>query len=1072
MRISYLLVRAAIVGGIACWPTAAQRVSADFLGHVVDPGGLPVAGTAVKAESEENGLERRTATGTDGEYRITGLTPGRYTITAEQAGFRRMQLRHVELQVGQEAVVDIRLEVGAFEQSLTVEGRADLVDSASTQLSGVVTGSTLRELPLNGRDLFQLTLLEPGVVPTPGGGNPFAEGATSKAAVNGARPTMNNVNLDGSDINDPAYNVPPGGVAGVQLGVEGVQEFRVLLHSYGAEFGRNAGANVQLVTKSGTNDLHGTLFEFHRNAAVDARNFFDLKTVPPFVRNQFGANLGGALHRNRAFYFANYESFRESRSVTASIAVPDANAHAGFLPSNSNPGTLVAVGVNPAIAPFLALYPLPNAGSLGAGVGNYRSAGRQPSRNDYGLIRGDYAAGKNDTLFARYVMDDSDALVPFLSTEVPGFPGIRRARNQYAMVSWQRSLRPNVFNEAKVSYNRVYLLAQASPAGDLSIGLTPKSPLGPLNIDGLASLGNDLVYPVRGASGTSEVIDNLSLQRGRHSWKAGTNFKRLQLNTRGDAFVNGNYVFTDLSPYGFPTASANPALEAFLQGAPFLYIGADSALADTNRGFRQNYLAFYGQDEIRFRRFTLTLGLRWEYWSNPTEVNQRLANIRNLLTDAKPTSGPIWEGVPLDQWSPRVGIAWTPSASGKTVFRGGFALMRDQLWANVYQNVRFYEPHFRALLYVLPQFSNAPPTVNSLVGLGGPPSVIGTFGVTYRPQFPNLLHYNFNLQHELGRDLMVQLAYVGSRGNHLLRNGEANPNLPALGRRLNPNFGSIPQLTTDAQSFYNAAQLKVSKRASHGVQLQASYSFSKLIDDASGYIPTDTASDAGVVQNYYDRKGDRGRSSFDRRHLLIFNALWTLPLARSGGSARKALLADWTIGGITTAISGTPFTGTLGSFNNSLNLASFAGDRPDLRPAARACDASTGNPDRWFDPSIYSLPAVGTYGNAGRNILCGPGLLNADFSLLKTLALWERVKIQFRAEFFNLFNHANFEVPVNTQGPVGSGGAGDAVFIGRRANCDAAKDALGCGVLASDVGRIVRTVTPSRQLQFGLKLTF
>jgi hypothetical protein len=1067
-------LRAAGVLLLVVSPASAQRVSSDILGTVTDVSGRVIVGAKITVTRTETGEERGVKTNEDGNYRISGLSPGTYEIRGEYPGFKTLVRKDIEFLVSQDVVVDLTLQVGELREKVEVSGQPSLLESASSELSGVVTDKTLRELPLNGRDLFQLTLLQTGVLPTTNAGpNPFAEGGTSKAAVQGARPTMNNITLDGGDINDPAYNTPPGGVAGVQLGVDGIEEYRVLLNSYSAEFGRNAGANVQYVTKSGTNEIHGSLFEFLRNAALDARNFFDLGRVPPFIRNQFGGTVGGPLQRDRTFFFLNYESLRESKSITNSLSVPDANARQGLLPSASDPSKLVFVGVDPRISPFLKLYPLPNAGSLGAGLGLLQMSQTQPTQEQYGLVRIDHKVTANDQIFLRYVIDDSNSVVPFASTVVPGFPGERVARNQYLMLNWQRVIGTSLLNEAKLDYSRVHLAARDSNS-PLSISLSPNRPLGAISIVGLPQLGNSLISPIESISNTFEGIDNLSYQRGNHTLKVGADFKRLQMNGPFDALVNGSYIFSDLTAFGFPALSDNPPLEFFLHGIPFLYFGVDRAFADSDRGFRQNYLGLYFQDDWRVRSgFTVNLGLRWEYWGNPGEASGRLANIRNPLRDPAPTVGKIWAGVPLDLWSPRLGFAWKPSAAGKTVIRGGAGIMRDQIWANLYSDTRFYEPFFRALQYVFPNFVAPPPNVNSLIGLGGPPSVIGIFGITFHPDFPYYLQYNLNVERELASDWRLQVAYVGSRGNHLPRTGEVNPFVPSLGRRINPNFGSIPLLVTDAQSFYNSGQLSLYKRFSHGLLLQASYTYSKSIDDQSGALPSDYDSDSGVGQDFFNRKGDRALSSFDRRHVFVLNYLYNLPFAAGRQGFAHTLAGGWSVGGIVSLMSGLRFTPNLGAFNNSGTMALQPADRPDLKAGVNPCGAPIlGRPNQWFDPTIFTLPPPGRFGNAGRNILCGPSLKNVDFSVLKETGLSERVRLQFRAEIFNLFNHPNFDVPVNTQGPTGSGGNGDAIFVGRAGSCNPASDALGCGILAPNVGRIFRTVTTSRQIQFALKLMF
>ncbi len=1050
-------------------PSTAQRITSDILGTVTDPSGAVIVGASVTAIRTETGEQRSVTTDQAGNYRIPGISSGIYEVRFEHAGFATAVLTGIDILVNQQAILDSTLPVETpFTLTVDVVAHASLLESANAGLSGVVTSSVLHDLPLNGRDLFQLTLLEAGVLPvTSAGPNPFADGGSSKAAVQGARPTMNNVTLDGADINDPAYNIAPGGVAGVQLGVEAIQEFRVLLNNYSAEFGRNAGANVQNITRSGGNEFHGSLFEFHRNAALDARNFFDLGPIPPFVRNQFGAAIGGPIRKNRTFFFTNFESLRESRSVTTSLSVPDQNARRGLLPSAADANSLVNVGVDPRIAPFLSLYPLPNAGPVGGGLASLQTSRKQPTTENYGLLRIDELLGVRDRIFARYVFDDSDSTVPFANTTTPGFPSNRQIRNQYLMLNWLRVVRPSLLNEAKVNFSRVRLSTRESYSYPLSISLSPNRALGAVSISGLPQLGSSLVSPVASASNTFEVIDNLSHERSGHSIKTGGDLKRILVNGPYDALVNGSYIFTDLTSFGFPAQSNNPAFEFFLKGIPLVYLGAYPTLADSNRGFRQTYAGLYAQDDWRVRSgLTLNFGFRWEYWSNPSEAHGRLANIRNVLTDTAPAAGKVWAGVPLDQWSPRLGFAWKPA--GKTVVRGGAGIMRDQLWTNLYATTRFYEPYFRALQYILPDFQAPPNDAQSLIGFAGPPSVIGIFGITYRPDFPYYLQYNVNVQRELPGDFRLQAAYVGSRGIHLVRTGEANPLTPSLNRRTNPNFGSLVLMATDAQSFYNSGQLSLLRRFSDGLSMEASYTYSKSIDDQSGTFPSDYTSESGVAQNFYDRKGDRARSSFDRTHAFVLNYLYELPFFRGRPGA-----GGWGIGGVLTLLSGAPFTANLGSFNNSLTQSLVSADRPDLKPSAKPCAANSGDPNHWFDPAIFTLPAPGTFGNAGRNIMCGPALKNLDFSLTKQTKLTEEVKLQFRAEFFNLLNHPNFDSPVNTQGPTGGGGNGDAVFIGRSGpSCRPDTDTFRCGVLASNVARIARTVTTSRQIQFGLKLTF
>ena len=1071
----------------ACVPATGQLVTSELIGTVRDASGAVVQNAAIDVTNLGTSLIRRSHSDASGTYDVAGLQPGRYEIKVQSSGFATFVRQGIVLLVNQTAVADITLQIGSIQQQIVVTDEAPMLDTTTAGMSGVVTASKLRELPLNGRDLWQLTLLQPGVNPsTNAGPSPFSEGGITKASVQGTRPTMNNNTLDGGDINDPGFNVYPGGPAGVQIGVEAVQEYRVLLNTYSAEYGRNAGANVQLVSRSGTNDWHGSLYEFVRNAALDAKNYFDVSSIPPFARNQFGVTLGGPIRRNKTFFFVNYEGLQESKGITTSTTVPDAEAHLGYLPSASNPGTLVYVGVNPAIEPFLSLYPMPNGPSLGNGTAIFNTSGRQPTTENYGLGRIDHQFSQNDQIFLRYVADYGNSNVPFQSTLLPGFNGTRTVGDDYAMLSWTHVINPSLLNEAKLSYDRTAILAAPDNSYPLSLSLVPGSPLGSINISDLPLLGNNLPFPLGTTSNTFEVIDNVVSKLGNHYLKWGADVKRMQVNGREDFFISGQYTFADLSAFGIPAQSTNPALESFLEGVPYTYFGVDPSNANSNRHYRQTYLGFYIQDDWHVRQnLTLNLGLRWEYSSNPSEVNNKLSNIQNLLTATGPTVGPIWKGVPLDLWSPRIGFEWSPGGSGRTVVRGGFGIMRDQLWANLYFNTRFYEPFYSALLYILPKFEAPPQSVQSIESFI-PPQNIGSFGITYTPQFPYYMQYNLNVQQELANNTSLTVGYVGSRGVHLVRTGEANE-LPFY-QSINPNLGSIPLIVTDANSVYNSLQVSLLRRFAEGLSFQASYTFSKSMDDQSGPFPSDWVSESGVSQNFYDRTGDYGRSSFDRRNVFIFNALYDLPFGPGGrwGSGWQGvsgtLAGGWQVATIIEAMSGLPFTVTLGSFDNAETFSADPADRPNLKPGVNPCSSewTYGNPSLWFNPAIFTLPPPGQYGNAGRNIMCGPSFVNFDLSFLKMTKLTERFSLQFRAEIYNLFNHPNFNVPVNTQGPTGNGGNGDAVFIGRAATlpngspCTPATDPLnlGCGIVSPNVGRIFSTVNSSRQIQFGLKLIF
>jgi outer membrane receptor protein involved in Fe transport len=1060
-------------------PSAGQSVSSEILGTVKDPSGAFVVSADVTMTNLETGLARSTETDGNGIYHVDGLSAGSYQLRIEHAGFRVKNLTDITLLVNQAAVLDATLELGSTREELTIVGATPLVETTTAQMSSVVTASGLSELPLNGRDLFQLTELQTGVVPsTNGGSSLWSEGNMSKASAQGTRPTMNNVTLDGGDINDPGYNVPPGGPAGAQLGVEAVREFRVVLNTYSAEYGRNGGANVQFVTKSGTNNLHGSVFEFFRNAALDAANYFDTLGKPAYERNQFGTALGGSIVKDHTFFFINYEGLRERKGITTNTSVPDDNARQGLLPSVNGSG-LVNVGVSPTSALFIGLYPRPNGPELisdgvPSGLALFTGSEVQTIREDYAVLRIDETIGNNNQIFGRYVFDDGVGVFPFQSTAIPGFPGERPIRSQYLMLSWQREITNHLLNEAKFNFNRTRYLAEVDNTYPLSISLVPDRALGVILIGGLPALGNNLVYPLGSTSNTFEGIDNLTWEHERHSLKFGVDAKRMQINGPFDFGTNGEYSFTGTAA----SATSNPTLEAFLRGIPAFYIGTDPALSDSDRGFRQTYIGLYAQDDWRATpNLTLNLGLRWEYSSIPTEAEGRISNFHDVFTDKAPIVGPLWSGVPLDLWSPRFGFAWSPFRDRKTVVRGGFGIMRDQIWSNLYFDVRFYRPFFGALISESPNFL-APPS--SIAALGGSTSPVGVFGITYNPKFPYYEQWSLNIQRQVGREAVLQIAYVGSHGLHLPRAGEANPFEPTLGHNLNPNFGSTPQIVTDATSNYNSLQASVQRRFLRGLSFQGSYTYSHSIDTASGAFPSDWVSEPGVSQNFFDLNADRGSSAFDRRNVFIGNLLYDLPFGpgqrwwRGEQNVTGKFVGGWRVGIIGQLLSGVPFTPVLG-FNNSLTASSFPADRPDVKSRVNPCNAVTGDVDQWFDPTIFTLPntpnsAGNIFGDAGRNSLCGPSLKAFDFSLIKHTQLSERVSLEFRSEFFNIFNHPNFDVPDNTQGPNGTGGNGDAIFVGKAMDCNPATSSLGCGILAGNAGRIFSTVTSARQIQFALKL--
>ena len=1077
IRIPFLLVLT--VSAFLSSSVRGQLATSTISGVVSDPSGAVVPRAIVTIMDLGTRAARSTETDQGGTYQIADLRPGKYSLEVKKNDFKRLNLQGITLLASQQAVLNVKLAVGPIREQVTVEANISQLESSTAQLGAVIDGRELRQLPLNGRDLQQLILLGGGAVPSSNAGtNPFGLGTVNKVSVQGTRPMMNNLTIDGADINDPSFNVPPGNLAGVQLGVDAMQEFGVVVNPYSAQYGRNAGANVLFITRSGTNFFHGSAYGFLRNASLDAANYFDTFGKPYFARYQFGGNLGGPVISDKTFFFINYEGLREQKGLTISTTVPDKDARRGLLPSASDPNQLVEVPINGTIVPFLDLFPMPNGPELGSGFAVYNVSRIQPTHENYGVVRVDHKINNTDQLFGRYIIDNGYSLPPFQSTAIPGFPGIDTLADQFVALREQHVFGPNLLNDFHFDFNRTKYGANTDNSYPLSVSLLARRALGGISVSGLPLLGNNLIYPINSTVNVYEWLEDLNWQKRKHTLRFGADAKRVQTNGVFDLYSNGEYVFADLSAFGVPAITTNPALENFLAAVPELYLGTNPILGDSARGFRQTLFAFYAQDDWKaLKGLTLNYGLRWEYAGNPGEANGKLANIRNLLTDSEPTVGKIWASAPLALWCPRFGFAYAPRNNGSTVIRGGYGIIRDQLYANLYGNTRFYPPFFESFLYVLPLFQAPPQSTTSIIGPGGPPKTIGSDGTVYRPKFPYYHEFSLGIQQEFLRDYLLEISYVGSLGRHLPNAGEANL-LPG-GKAINPNFGSLLITEQQASSNYNAVVMNVRKRLSYGLSMKASYTFSKALDDASGPFPSDYVSESGYAQNFFNLRGDYGRSAFDRRHVFVVSSLYDLPIGqgKTVGTSLQGLanrLAEgWQLGTILGLESGLPFSVNLGSFDNAGLGTSSPAQRPDTKPGSNYCGSSNfSKPSKWFDPEIFTLPAPGSYGNTPRNAMCGPALFNLDFSVTKETKLTEGVTLQLRTEFFNVLNHPNLSVPVNTQGPNGSGGNGDQIFNGRLSGCDPATSSTGCGVISPNVGRIFSTATTSRQIQFALKLIF
>ncbi|MBI4465096.1 MAG: TonB-dependent receptor, partial [Acidobacteria bacterium] len=828
-----------------------------------------------------------------GRYRAPNLALGPYEVQAELAGFQTGVRSGIKLTVGREAIVDFTLKVGEISERITVVGEAPLVDTTTASVSALVDEKRVVDLPLNNRDLSQLVLLQPGLVlmPTEGTHN---DGFGKSISVAGMRFNQNLYLLDGTTVNDQSGN--PGGASGAFTGVETVKEFSVITNNYSAEYRNAAGGIINSVTKSGTNELHGSVFEFLRNDNLDGRNFFD-DEKPEFKRNQFGFSVGGPIVKNKTFAFGSYEATREIVGVTRFFQVPTAAARAGILPGRT-------VQVAEAVKPYLALYPLPNGSDLGGGVAEFIAPIQTDTEVDFFTLKMDHVFSEKDSLSGTYTFDDSSKVSPH---RVPGVLNVKAsARKQILALRLQRVFSASLLNEVRLGFSRTLpseSYVPVTPRPELAF-VPGQETLGNLGVRGLSTLSQrDTIEGY--FQNTYSLADSMSFIRGRHSVKLGADIQKIQLHAATDSFGRGTYSFDSLAD--------------FLVADPAEFRAALPGHNDPLRTFDQWLLGFYVQDNYRVRpSLTLNLGLRYEFVTVPREKHGREANLRRFL-DPSVTVGPIFDNPTLKSFAPRVGFAWDPSGTGRTSIRAGFGVFYDQ--PMTYQirttsaNIApFYQTgtlERRGALRIA--FPNALQLQSNLMA-----GSLEIRGFTHEVSPTYIYRYSLTVQRQFGSDWVLAGGYTGSRAAHLWR--QTLPNLgpwqilpdgrkffPVNRTRLNPNFGQIRYQSSDGNSYYHGLQLGLDKRLSQGLQFQASYTLSKSIDDASA--ATGASFLAGNNERaiyFWDRHLFRGLSSFDTRHHLMLNYIYELPFGSGGPRLRSMLVGGWQLGGIVFINAGYP----------------------------------------------------------------------------------------------------------------------------------------------------------------------
>ena len=1111
----------------------AQVAGATVTGTVTDPSGANIPNAQVSMTNSDTGITTNVTTNSAGFYATPNLIPGPYQVTIRAEGFQTVIRSGIALAVGAHQVLDVSMRVGQMTQEIQVAGEAPAVELSSSEISAEVTSNTVRELPLNGRSWTDLATLQPGVSQIntqPSytvGADRGNRGFGSQISISGSRPQMDNYRLDGVTMNGYS-NAAPGSVTGEQLGVDAVQEFAVITTNQGAEYGRTAGGVVNAITKSGANQFHGTAYEFLRNSALDAKNFFDdpNSSIPAFRRNQFGASAGGPIHKDRTFFFVDYEGVRQYQGHSIVDTVPSRNARVGILagggpPPSSCPANSTLLDPNASVcvdnsaAKYLTFYPLPDPATESGNTGIYNFVQNQIVREDFVTARVDHKFSDKDSLFGTIEWDRTpysspDALNDVLLGDFTG--------DQIYVAEWTHSFTPTFVNSARFGFYRQradldYGVSAINPAAaDTSLGANPGRTAALVS-----GLGNGITAFTGGVGGNSyglyrwnsfQYYDDAFLTRGKHSIKFGGSVERMQLNTADPSNPSGAFTFGGLTQF---LTNRPKSFKSGLEG------GLNS------RGYRQTLFGVYLQDDWRILpNLTLNLGVRYETTTVETETTGQLTVLYNptdpeahcgTLIALCVATGPLYQNPTHKDFQPRVGFAWDPFHNGKTAVRGGFGL-----FDNLPLMYEFTSMDIQAAPYFeLGSISNQKKLAGTFFTGATPLLTLSSLHAAYIDnQMPRnyVMQWNLNIQRQITPSVTAFLGYVGSHGVHMpLRIDDFDTVLPTLTsagylypqvdvngnaciantnctvttgnppNKLNPNFGAIRGMFYSGSSIFHALEVGVTKNMTHGLQLQGSFTWGKSIDDSSGTGYADQFSNSISSLSYFDNRLLRGVSDFNVGRTLVVNGIWQVPAVKSLSGFAGGVVNGWQVQSIFKMNDGIPFTPTFGTGGDPqglLNSDDYA--YPD-RLGGSGCQSlvNPGNAAQYVKTQCFSIPTAPNMafwsancdpappsvggplpagsldcynlrGNAGRNILTSPGLINLDFAVFKNnhiRKISETFNVQLRAELFNILNRANFAPPVlPNQTDI--------------LNAD--------GTANNSAGQLTSTVTDAREVQFGLKV--
>ena len=1074
---------------------ACAQVTATISGKVEDASGAAVGGAIVAVKNVETGATRTVMTDEMGNYRALSLPVGSHDVRAEKPGFRAAVRTGINLAVGQEAVVNLKLEVGELTQEVTVSLETPLVDTTTASVAGLVGEREVKDLPLNGRSFDNLITLNPGAInytyKSPG--TVTSQGNTFSVA--GRRPLENLFLMNGIEYTGSSQlSITPGGVSGNLLGIDAVREFNVLTGTYSAEYGKRAGAQVTVVTQSGTNQFHGSVFEFLRNSALDARNFFDQGAIAPFRRNQFGASAGGPVKKDRVFLFGNYEGFRHRLGISSPSVVPDQEARQGRLPDPSTGAYATVPNLRPEMLNYMQLWPQPNGpeimvratppgtGLVPSGTAYSYNTPKQSINENFGTAKGDYIARDQDSFSVSYTADDGNNLSPLAD---PLFGNYITLRSQVATIRETHIFSPRVLNTFSAGFSRAgfaldsFAFATYPPSLSFVSGQGPGGIVigGGTTTTGAAAITSPGPNNAAGAQNHRNLFtftDGLQISRGIHQISVGAWFQKMQDNENTASRRLGVANFLSLT--------------TFLQGTTTTF---QVVPKPTELGFRSWFGAWYVEDSMKLRRnLTIRAGIRQEFTNGWNEKFGRASNYITdangvLLTDPRVRTSAFTENNAKWLFGPRVALAWDPFGNGKTAIRAGFGVyytLIDNLAFLLnslppYNGSVTFTGQLSSFLPITPGVQPPPACGSSLGRVPAPCSTFAPQGIEASAKTPATNEWNLTIEQQVGSNMALRIGYVGSFGYHGLLSIDRNtipaeicsnaagcavdntgatrvpqgtkfipllpmPPQPASSARPNPYLGAGFFWLTAGNSSYNALQVEMLRRLSRRLQFRGNYTWAKNLDMNSALTIAQAQNQPQMVMDRNDLHRDWGPSALTPTSQASISAHYEFPFDAAGRLGK--LIGGWQLNGITTLLSGFPFTPQIGA-NRSGDGNTRNPDRPDVNPSFTG-SVLTRKQTQWFNPAAFSLPIARTWGNLGRGTLRGPGLETVDLSLLKTTPLRQRVALQFRAEFFNALNHTNFGPPNSI------------VFAGQ--------------AISPSAGLITTTATTSRQIQMGLKVIY